>query len=184
MTTFLVVTALVTFLVLFGGVALAVFRAKSEGTSTSGPWPFSLRKPLTEPEQVLYFRLCRALPDHMILAQVVLTRFLGIKRGHDSRAWNNRINRMSIDFLICNKDASVIAAIELDDASHQRSDRVSADEKKEKALSAAGVRLLRWTVGAMPDESAIQVAVLSGSTAAAHKAASDSQTQPASLRPA
>jgi len=184
MTTLLALMAIIVLLVLFGGVALAVLRAKSEGGSTSGPWPFSLRKPLSEPEQVLYFRLCKALPDHMVLAQVGLTRFLGVKRGHGTRAWNNRINRMSIDFLICNKDASVVAAIELDDPSHHRIDRVSTDEKKDKALRAAGVRLVRWTVGAMPDESAIQLAITCESKAPARRAPADSHTKPASLRPA
>lgn len=184
MTSLLVLMAVIVLLILFGGIALAVLRAKSEGGSTSGPWPFSLRKPLTEPEQVLYFRLCNALPDHMVLAQVGLTRFLGVKRGHNTRAWNNRINRMSIDFLVCNKDASVVAAIELDDASHQRLDRVNADEKKDKALRAAGVRLLRWNVGSMPDESAIQLAITSESKVPARRAPAESPAKPASLRPA
>jgi hypothetical protein len=184
MTSLLVLMAIIVVLVVFAAIALAVLRAKSGSGSTSGPWPFSLRKPLTEPEQILYFRLCKALPDHMVLAQVGMTRFLGVRRGHDTRAWNNRINRMSIDFLICNKDASVVAAIELDDPSHQRLDRVTTDEKKDKALRAAGVRLLRWDVGTMPDESAIRLAITCESKAPARQGPADSHTRPASLRPA
>ena len=138
------------------GIAIAVLRARSAETTSTGQWPFSLRRPLTEPEQVLYFRLCQALPDHIVLAQVGMSRFLAVRRGYNARAWYNRINRMSVDFLVCTKDASVVAAVELDDASHQHPDRASVDAKKELALNAAGVRLLRWTVGAMPDEAAIQ----------------------------
>lgn len=138
------------------GVAIAVLRARSSDATSTGRWPFSLRRPLTEPEQVLYFRLCQALPDHIVLAQVGMSRFLAVRRGHNARAWYNRINRMSVDFLVCTKDASVVAAVELDDASHQHPDRVSADAKKELALNAAGVRLLRWNVSALPDETAIQ----------------------------
>jgi very-short-patch-repair endonuclease len=85
-----------------------------------------------------------------------MSRFLAVRRGHNARAWYNRINRMSVDFLVCTKDASVVAAVELDDASHQHPDRASADAKKELALNAAGVRLLRWNVSAMPDAAAIQ----------------------------
>jgi Protein of unknown function (DUF2726) len=138
------------------GVAIAILRARSSDAASTGRWPFSLRRPLTEPEQVLYFRLCQALPDNIVLAQVGMSRFLSVRRGYNARAWYNRINRMSVDFLVCTKDASVVAAVELDDASHQHPDRVSADAKKELALNAAGVRLLRWKVDAMPDEAAIQ----------------------------
>lgn len=151
--------ALAVFVVLSASIAFAVLRARAGGPPTSGAWPFSLRRPLTEPEQVLYHRLCKALPDYIVLAQVGLSRFLAVRRGHDARAWYNRINRMSVDFLVCTRDAEVVAAIELDDASHQRPDRVSADEKKDTALRAAGVRLLRYNVGAMPNEAALTAAI-------------------------
>lgn len=171
----------VTFVVMLAfaaGVTLVVLRAKSRNSLPAGRWPFSLRRPLSEPEQVLYYRLCQALPDHMVLAQVGLSRFLAVKNGHDPRAWHNRINRMSVDFLVCNKDASVIAAIELDDASHARPDRISADEKKERALEAAGVRLLRWSVEAMPDESAIQAAFATALTTRRTRIPSELITDP------
>jgi very-short-patch-repair endonuclease len=162
---FFSVVVLLVFVTLLAGVLLAVLRAKAQGAVTIGDWPFTIRKPLSAPEQILYFRLCSALPDHIVLAQVGLSRFLGVKRGNDFHAWNNRINRMSVDFLVCNKDASVVAAIELDDASHRNPDRVSADAKKDKALDAAGVRLLRWHVNSMPDDSAIRVEVTSAAAA-------------------
>ncbi|HQR56765.1 MAG TPA: DUF2726 domain-containing protein [Burkholderiaceae bacterium] len=160
----LIGAAAIIIVVLGVGVAIAVLRARSSDATSTGRWPFSLRRPLTEPEQVLYFRLCQALPDHIVLAQVGMSRFLSVRRGHNARAWYNRINRMSVDFLVCTKDASVVAAVELDDASHQHPDRVSADAKKELALNAAGVKLLRWNVGAMPDEAAIQRSIASVSS--------------------
>lgn len=164
------------------GVAIAVLRARSSDATSTGRWPFSLRRPLTEPEQVLYFRLCKALPDHIVLAQVGMSRFLSVRRGHNARAWYNRINRMSVDFLVCTKDASVVAAVELDDASHQHPDRVSADEKKELALNAAGVRLLRWRVGALPDEAAIQLALATSSNSRRNQISSNLITDALTLR--
>lgn len=166
------------------GVTLVVLRARSRNTLPAGRWPFSLRRPLSEPEQVLYYRLCQALPGHLVLAQVGLSRFLAVKKGHDPRAWHNRINRMSIDFLVCNKDASVVAAIELDDATHPRPDRISADEKKERALEAAGVRLMRWNVDAMPDEAAIQAAIAAGSTDRRTRTSTGQPSESAAYRPA
>jgi hypothetical protein len=118
-------------------------------------WPFYAKKPLTPPEQVLYHRLVKALPEHIVLAQVQVSRILGVKRGFNFREWNNRVNRMSYDFVVCAKDARVIAVIELDDKSHDAPDRAANDEKKDRATASAGVRLVRWHVADLPDEAAI-----------------------------
>ncbi|MFD0930662.1 DUF2726 domain-containing protein [Methylophilus glucosoxydans] len=119
-------------------------------------WPFYAKRPLSQPEQILYFRLIEALPDHIILAQVQLSRFLGVKKGHNYQSWSNRINRMSADFVICKKDASVVAVIELDDSTHQKLDRQIADSKKDKALTAAAIKVVRWQAKAIPDLSEIK----------------------------
>jgi len=137
---------------------LLITRAKSNKGIADGVWPFYPRKPLSAPEQVLYFRLCKALPDHMILAQVGLSHILGVKKGNNFQAWYNRINRMSADFVVCSKDSRVLAVIELDDSSHEKERRKVADAKKNKALDSAGIRILRWNVKAMPDEVEIKSA--------------------------
>ena len=181
----LVTTVVLLVIVALGaGIGLAVMRTKARDGSEIGPWPFSMRRPLSDPEQVLYFRLCEALPDHIVLAQVGLSRFIAVRRGHDARAWHNRINRMSVDFLVCSRDASVVAAIELDDTSHRQIDRVLADDKKEKALDAAGVRLIRWNVNAMPDAAAIHVAIGVEHAQVVRKPATSALTQPPGFRPA
>lgn len=133
-----------------------VLKTKSQGGAGDEAWPFYAKKPLSQPEQVLYFRLVQALPEHIILAQVQLSRLLGIKKGNNYQAWSNRINRMSADFVVCNKDSSIVAVIELDDATHQRKDRQVADAKKDQALVSAGVRIVRWQAKAIPDVATIQ----------------------------
>lgn len=150
-----------TFVVLVGFFVLAVFvaawlRTRETKGSSDNRWPFVPRKPLSAPEQVLFFRLQEALPEHIVLAQVQLSRFLAVKRGHPVQAWLNRINRKSVDFLILAKDATVVAAIELDDRSHERADRRHADAQKNRALADAGVRLIRWGVSRMPDATMIR----------------------------
>ena len=107
-------------------------------------FPFETSRPLTEREQVFYWRLRKVLPEQMVLAQVSLSCILRVEKGNDTRAWLNRINRMTVDFLVCLPDATVVAAIELDDSSHDRSDRIAADAKKDKALQSAGIKLLRF----------------------------------------
>lgn len=91
---------------------VALLLAKKKQPSESGPWPYYAKRPLSQPEQILHFRLANALPEHMILAQVQLSRMLGVKKGNNYQAWLNRINRMSADFVVCAKDSSILAVIE------------------------------------------------------------------------
>ncbi len=149
------------FILLLIAIAAAVIAIlKKRGGLAGGKeaWPFYAKKPLTQPEQVLYHRLVSALPECIVLAQVQLSRVLGVKQGHGFHEWNNRINRMSLDFVVCLKDSTIVAAVELDDNSHEKESRKVADEKKNKALAAAGVALIRWQVSALPDEVAIRMA--------------------------
>ncbi|HWO99212.1 MAG TPA: DUF2726 domain-containing protein [Methylococcus sp.] len=112
--------------------ALAIFQSKTRRQINKESWPFYAKKVFSQPKQVLYFRLLQALPEHIILAQVQLSQILGIKKGNNYQAWLNRINRLSADFVICNKDTSVITVIELDDKSHQQDNRREADAKKKR----------------------------------------------------
>jgi len=117
---------LTTVLLLVLLVALALVVIKRLGLLSgraSGTWPFYVKRPLSQPEQVLYHRLIRALPEHIVLAQVQASRVLGVKKGANFHEWNNRINRLSYDFVVCSKDSTVIAAVELDDKTHEAKDR-------------------------------------------------------------
>lgn len=141
-----------------GLIVLLIFivRARATYISQKRPWPFYPKKVLSQPEQVLYHRLVSALPDHIVLAQVQLSRVLGVKKGYRFNEWNNRINRMSLDFVVCTKDSAIVALVELDDKTHQQPSRVKADTKKNKAISDAGLRLIRLNVADMPNDVAIR----------------------------
>ncbi len=148
-------------------VAWLIF-GKANGTDagwTEEDWPYYAKQLMSRPEQALYFRLLRALPDQIILAQVQLSRILGVKKGYSFKSWYNRINRMSADFVVCSKDSRVIAVIELDDSSHWTSERRLADSKKDKALTSAGIPIVRWKVGALPDEQTIKSTIKAADSA-------------------
>jgi len=146
------------FLLLATVVVLAILKRRGATGGDREPWPFYARQPLSVPEQVLYHRLVKSLPDHIVLAQVQVSRVLGVKRGFNFHEWNNRINRLSYDFVVCSKDATVLGAIELDDKTHESASRAETDAKKEKATHAAGIRLIRWHAKSLPDEQAIRAA--------------------------
>jgi len=139
-------------------VIIAVVIAKStRGRATaSAPWPFYVKQLLTQPEQVLFHRLRRALPDHIVLAQVQVSRVLGVQEGFNDYEWSNLVNRLSYDFVVCKKDGSVVLAIELDDSSHDAPSRQQTDARKDKAALDAGLRLIRWHVQFMPSEDDIR----------------------------
>jgi hypothetical protein len=142
---------------------LALLRGKSRGSArplAELEWPYFAMTPLSRVEQVVFYQLVKALPEHVILAQVQVSRVLGVKRGRPALEWANRINRMSYDFVVCTRDFTVVAAIELDDRSHEREDRIDADARKDKATASAGVPLIRWHVRSLPDVDTIQRDVL------------------------
>jgi len=63
------VTILIIIVIIFAIiVAIAVLKAKSQAGSGGEIWPFYAKKPLSQPEQILYFRLIEALPEHIVLA--------------------------------------------------------------------------------------------------------------------
>ncbi|WP_155393105.1 DUF2726 domain-containing protein [Xanthomonas albilineans] len=119
-------------------------------------WPFYSMRVLTNSEQILYWRLIEALPENIVLAQVQLSRFLGVRKGNGRIQWLNRVNQKSADFIVCNKDFSVLTVIELDDASHDRPGRYKADADKTKAITDAGLRIIRWHVKSMPNATQIR----------------------------
>ena len=63
------VPLLVLLVVVLALVALVIFKKRGRLGGVDGPWPFYAKRPLSSPEQVLYHRLVRALPEHIVLAQ-------------------------------------------------------------------------------------------------------------------
>jgi len=162
MKTLMFVLAAFIALTAFAVVSALRKRAAEAAADDETPWPFYSKRPLSEPEQVLYHRLVTALPEHIVLAQVQLSRVMGVKKGFSARGWLNRINRMSFDFVVCMKDSTVVAAIELSDRSQESAERIEADIRKSRAASSAGIRLVRWNVKGLPDSDDIRHALEQG----------------------
>jgi hypothetical protein len=153
---FAVVFPMLFFFAVFAFVAwFAIRKAATRGTP-AGDWPLYAKDVLSQPERVLYDRLAAALPDHIVLTHVPLSRALGVKHGYNVNEWSNRINRLSYDFVVCQPDSRVLAAVELDDGTRGSRARTGADRKREMASASAGIRLIRWQVTALPDTAAIR----------------------------
>jgi very-short-patch-repair endonuclease len=150
-------------LTVLAGAVLALARERRSAASFSDfdrPWPLESEGTLlTDTELVLYRRLVQAAPEHIVLSQVQLQQMIRFRRGARRQSIANRINQLCVDFLIVEPDTSIVAAIELDDASHFREDRRWADARKTHALRSAGIPLLRWNVRQLPTVRAIEVAL-------------------------
>jgi hypothetical protein len=102
-------------------------------------------------EKALYQDLIVLYPDHKIFVQVALSQLLDVARDHPEReSIRARFKQLVADFVLCRPDLSIVAVIELDDRSHFRDDRKRADARKSKAISDAGIRLVRIPAGPIP----------------------------------
>jgi hypothetical protein len=143
------------FLVLALAIAFLVI-AKSQGNkkqkaplaSLSELTNVTRRDPLSKREQEMYAVLCAALPDCVILAQVAFSALLTTT----SQQTRNRFDRKVADFVICSKQLSVIAVVELDDASHKS--KTAADQERDSLLNNAGYKTLRYKN--VPDQSTLK----------------------------
>lgn len=125
-------------------------------------WPLKAKRQLlTDRELVLFQRLRDALPGYVVLTQVQLIQLLVFDSGRRTQSLFNRVCQLSVDFVVLRPDTSIVAAIERDDASHERIDRRDADARKTHALHSAGIQLVRWNAKAIPDLPTIAAALIS-----------------------
>lgn len=109
---------------------------------------------LTRAERTFFDVLRPLVEEHVhLFAMVRLADLIYIPCGTEKRQSHfNRIQSKHIDFVLCNhSDIKPILAIELDDSSHQRPDRIARDEFVDNALGQAGLPLLRVPVRAKYD---------------------------------
>ena len=109
-------------------------------------------RPLSEPQQVLFWRLVEALPECVVLAQVPFTRFMKPPEAGEKiavrhyRTMYARISQKRVDFLVCLRDFTVVAAVDLDDLSHEG----RRDPTRDELLKSAGIVPLRVFAEAIP----------------------------------
>ena len=145
-------------LLALGVVLIWAFRDAVSGNGAgTDRWSLRPRPLLTEREQQLYERLVAIFPHHVVLAQVALSQLVEFTPNAANRqSIQNQFFRLVSDFVLCKRDFTVVAVIELDDPTHERADRQSADARKTKALTSAGLRLVRIPAGPVPSHEELQ----------------------------
>jgi hypothetical protein len=152
--------------ILWGGGVLAICALCAltvrSMRSSSKAFAVTAKPLLSHPEQVLYGRLMRAFPGHVILAQVALSQFLvveGVRAPVKSQSISNGFRQWVAGFVICKPDFSAVAVVELDDRSHGRTVQGERDGRKDQFLQAAGIKVIRVPVNDIPNELALRALV-------------------------
>lgn len=132
---------------------LAVIKNKKIGDSS-----YKHREPLTEIEQVAFWRLKEAMgEDKVVLAQVAFSSF--IRTSGNRKAANSKFYKAKqkvADFVICNKDFSIHAIVEVDDKTHS----AEKDKARDAITEEAGIKTFRVEAKALPSVNELRKAIL------------------------
>lgn len=150
----LLVVALAVIAVLKGGGG-----EKAEEEKPGGADVYVKRAGLLTPAELAFYKVLVAAVGtrYVVMAQVSLAGLLEVdrkkvageggasgKRASGFQAAFNRINRKTADFVLCEPGTMrIVAAVELDDRSHERAERKERDGFVEAAMKAAGLPLMR-----------------------------------------
>jgi hypothetical protein len=128
---------------------------ESEVLDTVQAWPPQAVRVMTLPERLAYGTLRRALPQHLVLAQVPLSRFISVPPGNSYSQWLNRAGRLNVDLLVCDTSSRVIAAVEIrPPAQTQRS--IERHQRLAQVLQAAGVKVHVFGESDLPTIAAVR----------------------------
>ncbi|BCD61383.1 hypothetical protein NitYY0826_C0228 [Nitratiruptor sp. YY08-26] len=107
----------------------------------------AVQKIFTPSERKFFIHLQQAVGNEFyIFAKVRAADVLLPVSAKDRSRWQSAFNKVAckhFDYVLCDAKLSIVAAIELDDASHRRADRVERDIFIEWACKSAGVPLIR-----------------------------------------
>jgi len=125
--------------------------------SASMHWSLIGRPTLTDRELILHRRLATMYPDYVIFTQVPLSQLMEILPATKERSPNpDRLNQVVADFVLCRRDFSIVAVIELADSANAPLNRRDVETLKTNAVESAGLRLVRIGAGPIPSQAQIR----------------------------
>ena len=112
-------------------------------------WQPEASRVLTSSETQAFEILVRSMPDHRVLAQVPLSRFLRVPTRNSYGDWLNRVGNLNADLLLCDAEARVLAVIDV--RATQESERSRRrHERMTRVLRAAGIPVHVWNQDRLP----------------------------------
>ncbi len=113
------------------------------------PLPYRLRDDFLSPAEKSFYQVIKGMIGNYltICPKVALSDLFFVTRPNENKSAYNRINRKHVDFVICDPQTMTPQfAIELDDSSHDRADRMERDAFVDSVFEAAQLPLLHIPV--------------------------------------
>lgn len=128
---------------------LRLFGFGGGGEATGAALPYRLRDDFLSPAELSFYKVLQLVVKDRatISTKVNLADLFFVLRGEGQQSYRNKIDRKHVDFLLCDlATMKPLAGIELDDASHQRADRIERDQFVDSVFQTAGLPLLHFPV--------------------------------------
>lgn len=110
---------------------------------------------------MIYGLLKTGMSDHEIFANVMLASVVSASgNGHQREQQVRRLSQYQIDFVVCDREMRVVAAVELETASG--ADAIGVRRFKADCLKAAGIRLVCINAASPPQAEEIRALVRGG----------------------
>ena len=136
-------------------------RAAMEALDTVAAWPPQATRILTVAERKAYTSLKAGLPDHIVLAQVPLSRFMKVPTRNSYSEWLRRVGLMSADLVVCDANSHVVAVIDIRDEGKENERARQRHSRMDRVLEAAGIPVHVWHESTIPGATAARDLVLS-----------------------
>ena len=133
---------------------IAITALKAFGRGNKGgieDYPYEKEQALFTPAERSFLGVLEQVVDGKlrIMGKIRLADIVKVKNGNNKSTWQkafNRIKSKHVDFVAC--DAATLGVkfvVELDDKSHNQSERQDRDEVKDKILAAAKIPVFHFT---------------------------------------
>ena len=139
-----------------------------ESLDTVQAWPPQAVRVMTLGERQAFEVLRRALPGHVVLAQVPLSRFISVPTRFPYAQWLQRAGRLGVDLLVCDFSSRAVAAVEVRTAD-ESARSAKRHQRLVEVLRAAGVTVHEWDEDNLPNVTQARALFLPKAAAAAEE---------------
>lgn len=111
-----------------------------------GEFPYSVKERFASNAEISFYHVLKSVvaDKATVLVKVNLADIFVVTNQEQRQKYRGHISQKHIDFLLCDpRSLRPLAAIELDDSSHQREDRQRRDVLVDHVFEAAGLPLIR-----------------------------------------
>lgn len=126
--------------------------AKTSDSQTKAPpalFPYGKCDKFLSDGELRFYQVLKPLvpAGYSLITKVRLGDLFFVRRPHENKGARNKIDRKHVDFVICEESSMQPAlAIELDDSSHNRKDRIERDAFVDEVFKAAELPLMHVNV--------------------------------------